>query len=327
MIEKHIATTVDELDELFAYWMLAKERGEAIKTLQKALKIDPSIERYLQLARLQMDEQQWEDMKKNVLAACNMSLPDEYVSKANLLLGISELKQGNHAAARSAFINATLVGGEGETARQYLDYMEAENATEQENEMFHGPCTPKWARKQSVEYSVGIGKKDTLFSENVDDFGKVDRVDYKIKTSPSQNMVVGSYTIPAVEMEKKILPNALKLGMFIARNGGHIDGNMHFIFPQPVKVGDEIINFSMAFPVSKKPLLLGRYHLLKDKGFKSASTVFEGPAKNLFSTWINFHNTVLKDGLSLTGESRQIILDSQHASKEHIKMELQLGVK
>jgi hypothetical protein len=270
--QQQLPGTVDYLEKLFTYWMMAKERSHAIAALQQALKLQPSIERYLQLAQLQMEAQQWQAMKESVTSACKQPLPDIYVNHANLLLGISELKLNNTAAARRAFINAALVGEENATASEYLRYMEAEPATEQEMTAFEGVCTPGWARISAVELAVpSMSAKSAA--------GKA--LAYKIKTSAPQTLVTGTFTLAVAEMEQKLLPLAMQLATYVVKNGGRIGGNMHFIFPDPVPPGAEVIRFQMAFPVSRKPQILGRYHALEDKGYKSASAIFHGAPEQL----------------------------------------------
>lgn len=320
-----LKTDVENLYRLFTYWLYAKEKIEAIKTLQKILSIKPDVERYLQLAQLQMDIQQWEPMRQSVINACKISLEDQYVGQANLLLGISELRLGNRTAAREAFVNATLIGG-GDQAIAWLDYMEAEKATEQESENFSGACTPKWAREAKQKYKIGSRQKGINEDKSIVQNEASQDITYTIKTSTPQTLVLASYSIPVLELEQKIAPNAIRLAMSVVKNGGRISGNMHFIFPEPILPNAEIIRFQMAFPVSKQPLIGGRYKVVDDKNYKSASYIFEGPAADLLITWEKLMQAVLADNLELTGENRQIVLD-QKSTKEHLHMELQIGIR
>lgn len=315
---RQLPETLENLDRLFYYWMQARERGKAIATLQRALAQKPDIERYLYLAQLQMDEQQWQPMKQSVINACNIALPDEFVSRANLLLGISELKLGNPGAARRAFINATLIGGEGETAAQYLRYMEAESVSDEEADNFDGPCTPKWARTEARQLALAVKENLTAAPE---------AVKYQVKTSKPQTLIYGNYTLGVDELEKRLLPLVMKLGTYIVKNGGRISGNLHFLFPKPIEPGTKILQFQMAFPVSQKPQLLGRYRVLEDPGFKAANTTFVGTPEALPGYWLKLYETATGDGLTFSGASRQVVLDAQNSSKERIKMELQLGVE
>lgn len=312
-----LAASPDNLDKQFRYWLLARERDRAIKTLQQALQQQPDIERYLQLAQLQMEEQQWPAMKQSVLNACAIALPDEYVGRANLLLGISELNMQQYAAARSALINATLIGGAMDEAAAWLRYMDAEQIAAEEQEMFSGACTPKWARASRRQLAVAVARSEQQQPT-------VKAVQYTIKTTAPQTLFVGSYTVPVVELEQKILPLAMQLGMAVSKNRGRINGPMQFIFPEPVLPGAEVIRFQMAFPISKAPDVTGRYQVVQDTGFKAASMLFNDQPQNLPAAWAKLYEQVTADGHSATGVGRQVILEP---GKDTIKMELLLGVK
>lgn len=315
-----VTASASHWDTLFRYWLQAREKAQAIAALQQALALQPDIDRYLHLAQLQMEAEQWQAMKQSVETACRIALPDRVVSRANLLLGISELKLGNRAEARRAFINATLIGGEGEQAASWLQYMEAEQADEQETAGFGGICTPKWARTEARQLTIASARPA---AEKVDE----QAVQYTIKTSEEQTLVVGSYTLAVSDMEKRLLPLAMKLGTDVVKNRGRISGNMHFIFPEPIQPGSEVISFQMAFPVSKAPDMLGRYRLREDKGYQSASMLYTGPPEGLPGAWLKLYRQVVADGHSVAKESRQIVLQPEKASRDSITLELQLGLE
>lgn len=311
-----LEANADNLDKQFRYWLMARERTRAIKSLQLSLKKQPDIDRYLQLAQLQMDEQQWQAMRDSVLSACAIALPDEYVGRANLLLGISELNLKNPAAARNAFINATLIGGFIDQANAWLRYMDAENILVEEQQEFSGACTPKWARVAKEKLWDSSTEANT--EKTIENF------QYSIKTIADQKLIVGSYTLAIVEMEKKIPSLAMQLGMAIAKNRGKISGPMHFIFPETPEPDAKVMRIQMAFPVTKEPDMLGRYAVREDSGFKAATVLFTGDPKNALAMWIKLYEQVMKDGHALSGESRQVILE---ANKKGVKMELQLGIQ
>lgn len=307
---------VDNLDKQFRYWLLARERNRAIKSLMDAVKIKPDIDRYLQLAQLQMDEQQWPAMRDSVLNACAIALPDDYVGRSNLLLGVSEWHLNNKAAARAAFINATLIGGVIDQANAWLRYIDADSILEEEQQAFNGACTPKWARS----VSENLWKNDQKAAEQ-----PVEKlITYSIKTIADQKLFVGSYTLPVTELEQKIKHLAMQLGMGIVKNRGKISGPFHFIFPETPEPGAEFMRIQLAFPISKEPDVKGRFQVREDSGFKAATYLFNDDPQNAISAWTALYQQVIKDGHSLSGESRQVILE---VNKKVIKMELQLGIQ
>lgn len=127
-------------DQLFRLWMLAGERDKAMMVLERRAGSSDDVELLLHLAQLYMDKEQWQRMQAAVLRACDGKLTERFVSRANLLLGISQLKLGDATNARRSFINATLVGGETEQAGQWLAWMKAEPATRFEKGGVDGPC-------------------------------------------------------------------------------------------------------------------------------------------------------------------------------------------
>jgi tetratricopeptide (TPR) repeat protein len=133
-------------DRLFRLWMQAGEREKAQAALEKSAANSNDTELQLHLAQLQMEKEQWQPMQDMVLKACDGALPDKLVARANLLLGISQLKLGDAELARRSFINATIVGGASEQAGQWLAFMKAAPASEREKVGIAGPCYSDDAR-------------------------------------------------------------------------------------------------------------------------------------------------------------------------------------
>ena len=127
-------------ERLFKLWLQAGERDKAEQALEKAAQLGNDRELQLHLAQLYSEKEDWKKMQAMVMKACTTQLPDNLVSRANLLLGISQLKQGDAENARRSFINATFFGGELERANQWLNYMQAAPATEREKIGIAGPC-------------------------------------------------------------------------------------------------------------------------------------------------------------------------------------------
>ena len=127
-------------DRLFRLWMQAGERDKAQQALAQAASGSNDTELQLYLAQLQMEKEQWQSMQEIVLKACDGALPERLVARANLLLGVSQLKLGDTELARRSFINATIVGGAGEQATQWLAFMKAAPATDGEKVGIAGPC-------------------------------------------------------------------------------------------------------------------------------------------------------------------------------------------
>ncbi len=140
MDRQELARNAVHYRRLFEYWFLARERPRAMAALARAAALSADTELYLYLAQMQMEQLAWQAMHDTLLVACAEQLPDRYVSRANLLLGISQLKLGDRTGARRSLINATLIGGASQQAARWLRYMDAEPTTEDEARRIVGIC-------------------------------------------------------------------------------------------------------------------------------------------------------------------------------------------
>ncbi|NRB38704.1 MAG: hypothetical protein HRU20_09600 [Pseudomonadales bacterium] len=320
--------SVKRYEKLFNFWFKANETDKAIAALSKAAELEPEVERFLNLAELHRQQSQWQAMQDNVKKACAKELPDEYVSRANLYLGISELKLSNKASARQAFINATLLGGMGDSAANYLHFMQAPKPTEKELSSFYGPCKPAWASGDSRELNLaGVAGFAVQGKQDKSSLVSISLPDFEVKSVAPQRFFLGQFKMPVADMEKKLLPLAMKLGVHTIKNGGKIVGPMHFIFPEPVVEGATDIQFQMAFPVSKAPQMKGRYKLIDEPEYYCASLIYQGAPEGIVEAWKGLYFSVINKGYQPTGSSRQLVLDVKNASRENIKLELQMQLE
>lgn len=133
---------VENYDRLFKYWYLSQEVKLASMVLKTSLKYDFSTKRHLDLAELYYQQQDWLAMNAIIKQACDLPLQAKYVSRANLLLGISELKLNNKDDAIDAFYNATMISGRVKEAVAYLKYLNVDISDYRQNERISGICTP-----------------------------------------------------------------------------------------------------------------------------------------------------------------------------------------
>ncbi len=142
MDQFHVDHTLGNYDKLFRYWYLAQEVNPAILALKQSLLLNQDIGRYLDLAELYYQQQDWPQMQATVINACEHPLQNIQVSRANLLLGISELKLGNLERAKQAFLNASLIGGKVKQAQIYLKYLKVKRPNPAKRLKITGPCEP-----------------------------------------------------------------------------------------------------------------------------------------------------------------------------------------
>jgi tetratricopeptide (TPR) repeat protein len=142
ILNNEITPSVESYKRLFNFWLEAREKEKAIQALEQATDLNGDIELYLYLAQLQMEFEHWAQMQQTVLRACDERLEDRFVGRTNLLLGISQLKLNERAAARRSFINATLISYNPK-AGEWLNYMKAAPETPTEMRKITPPCRPK----------------------------------------------------------------------------------------------------------------------------------------------------------------------------------------
>ncbi len=362
-------------DRLFRLWMQAGEREKAEVALQKAANTSGDTELQLHLAQMMMEKEQWQPMQEMVLKACDGALPDKLVARANLLLGVSQLKLGDTELARRSFINATVVGGAGEQAGQWLAYMKAAPATEREKIGIAGPCTssntssvftaamPEGQRKSAATASNASAATTATATDNANIQNAADtesssaddtvapvatstgassatKMDAQalaqikgnpnaalpIKTTDSQKLYLGEYTLSPQEFANEIVPLATRLGITIVKNGGKIDGPMHIIFPEPLTADASKIKLRFGFPVSGNPRPSGRFQLVRDSGFKCVSRDYQGSAEGVAQAFAQLYADAVAKGLKLSGESRQIASSDNVVGSKTVKLELQIGV-
>lgn len=137
----HVRGDTRNYQRLATYWQRAGRTELAAVATERATRQSDDPELKLYLARLHMEKEEWQAMQDKVLDACSKPLPRKLVSRANLLLGISQVKLGDAAAARRSLINATIYGGATDEAGKWLRYLKAEPASRRESLGVSGPCS------------------------------------------------------------------------------------------------------------------------------------------------------------------------------------------
>ncbi|WP_165787100.1 tetratricopeptide repeat protein [Pseudohalioglobus lutimaris] len=318
MVQGSLDNNAANQRKLFELWLRARERDKAIAALQEAARSSGDTELYLYLAQLQMEDQQWQAMLATVLASCSQSLDDRYVSRANLLLGVSLFKQGREEEARRAFINATLVGGANEQAAQWLQFMDAAPATEQELRQVRGPCYGSAGKKstlQPVPRQVAARAEtgaDNPVQETMRDSLPAE---VALKTVPARRFYYVSQDESITQLLPRIRALAVRLNVNLVKSGGSADGPVTLL----ALPGEDL---RLALPTRGAPQASGRYRLYNAAKFKCAWLHLvqgEGDAQAMMA---GFRKDVEAAGYRLTGEYRL-----QQIPGDDTTVELQLGVE
>ncbi len=296
--------------KLFQFWLTARETTRATTALVQAARLSGDIELYFYLAQLQMEQEAWREMYQTMLAACQNQLQDKYVSRANLLLGISQLKLGDRESARRAFINATLIGGASKQAGDWLEFMGAEPPTNREVRRIVGVCYgSRDQRVSAAAMADAAGQDSAVTTEQAESVAT--------RTVPRQTLFYIEYDKPLTELAGEATSLARRMGVALVKSGGKIDGPL-----QLISMGLPGENpLQLAFPVAGVPRAGQQYRIRQDEAFKCAYLVHEGDMQSLEALWRDFRATVTKAGYQLTGESRTVF------RRRGGGVELQLGIE
>ncbi len=304
--------------KLFQFWLQARENDRAEAALVQAARLSGDIELYLYLAQLQMERESWQAMHRTMLQACSNQLQDRYVGRANLLLGISQLKLGDREAARRSFINATLIGGAGAKAGKWLEYMEAEPATEAEARRIVGVCYGSRDKRASPTL-LAAGAGPEAVTEAAPGAGG-DGV--AVRTLPAQILFYLEYDQPLTELASKAKSLAMRMAIALVKSGGRMDGPLQLIATGPP--GEAPLQ--LAFPTRGSPQPNRQYKVRQAEAFKCAYLVHEGAVESMEDLWRGFAAAVTAAGYELTGESRTVFLTPGGGSSVS-GLELQLGIR
>ena len=316
-----VSQTATTYRRLFEFWLQAREQERARKALQRAARLSGDIDLYLYLAQLQMEEQEFDSMYQTMLQACGKPLPDKYVGRANLLLGVSQLKLGDEAAARRSFINATLIGGVNAQAAQWLRFMNGPPATEDEISGIEGICygvndKPLQAARNPVVSNV----ETAVDSPAADGPSKP----FEIKTVAPMSLYYLQSTKPLEETMASLKGTLIKLYVSLAKSGGSADGPLQIILTGDPR-SDAGVEVELGAPFRGSVSGSGRFGVRSTQPFKCASTVFEGKGEALAAALAQLAEAVQEAQLEFTGETRIVV--PQGNSADTLKAELQIGIR
>lgn len=290
---QQLAANAANYRKLFELYLQARERDSSAAALAKAALLSGDTELYLYLAQLQMEQEQWPKMQQTLLEACAEQLPDKFVSRANLLLGISQLKLGNSVGARRYFINATLVGGANMQAMEWLDFMNAEPATEKERKRTVGPCFGEGDEQARLDFVTVSERPDPNTAPQVLQGPK-----YEVKTVPGMRLFYRELDEPLADALPELRVKTARLAMVLVKSGASVGGPPLLIRPQ----GTEVLQ--LALPTRGIPQSRGQNKVRVADEFKCASMLFEGEADQLPVALAELAAALKASGLETSGEIR-----------------------
>jgi len=311
-----ISANGDHYRKLFELWLQAREKDQAMSALATAASLTGDTELYLHLAQLQSEKENWQAMQTTVLEACSTELDDRYVSRANLLLGISQLKLGDRENARGSFINATLIG---------------EPPSTSEVRKIASPCYGSSDRRQkiaAVENSVQQSEEPVpaIETEQVEP-EPVATYTVATRTVPAQRLFTARHNMPVVELAGKLQGLATRLAKSQIKAGGEVNGPLHILLESRPDTPGGKQQALLAFPTRGNPRSSGRYRAISTTPFHCAYFGYEGSADGIGTALGEFASVTMEAGYQLNGQARLVFSCGGNCTKEHIAVELQLGIK
>ncbi len=323
LADKRVPANGANYRKLFQFWLQAREVERANAALVQAARLSGDIELYLYLAQLQMEQEAWQPMYDTMLAACKQQLPDKYVGRANLLLGISQLKLGDESSARRSFINATLIGGAGAQAGKWLDFMQAAPATDREARGIVGVCHGAGDRQVSAEAFAGDDASDSGTTATAARPAAQGEMAVAIKTVPKMLFFYQNYSKSIAELASEARSLAMQMGISLVKSGGTVDGPLQIIAEGEGEGGV----LQLGFPVRGAARASGKYRTRGIAAFKCAYLVYEGKGDSLAAVWAQFLTAVEAAGHEMTDERRVILQVGRDVEAGSVRLELQVGVK
>jgi hypothetical protein len=257
-------------------------------------------------------------MHETMLAACASQLADKYVGRANVLLGVSQLKRGNETGARRSFINATLIGGANAQAGQWLDFMQAAPTTRDEARRIAGSCYGSGDKRLKVASSAVAGAETTTPMEEGVDTASEEAV--QVKTVPAMRLFYAEHDMPLTELIGQLKSLALRLNISLVKAGGSAAGPLTIFSLGDPDSEATAASLQLALPAKGSPTARGRFRTRKADAFKCAYLTYTGD--DMAAVWADFYRKVQASGHELTGERRVVIRSGNAAG-----IELQLGIK
>lgn len=316
LADGELDATGDHYRKLFEFWYQARESGHAQDALARAAELSGDTELYLYLAQLQMDQQDWPSMNQTMHKACARQLADSYVGRANLLLGVSQLKLGRKAEARRSFINATLIGGANAQAGQWLDFMDAEPATDDELRRIVSLCYG-----QNDKRGVAVASDSAQPAVAAAQKGRDEIVN--VKTAPAMSLFYSERRDSLQGMSSALRGIALKTNIELLKAGGSADGPLHLIFDSTQSQADERLSWRVGIPVGGAVSARGRFRVAVQPAFPCVFQSFAGSPDQFPQVLDNLLDAAANAGYELTGHGRIVMPDDGFEEPSQLEIQLE----
>lgn len=131
----------------------------------------------------------------------------------------------------------------------------------------------------------------------------------------------------AAELTGKLRGLATRLIKSLVQAGGEVDGPLHILVEAESDVSDGNRQALLAFPARGNPRSSGRYRAISTKPFLCAYLAYEGSADGIAAALAELARVTMGAGYQLNGQARFVFTCGGNCTKEHLAVELQLGIE
>ena len=146
------------------------------------------------------------------------------------------------------------------------------------------------------------------------------------KTEPGRKMFTARYNTPVDELVGKLEGLATRLASKQIREGGEVDGPLHILIESGAADSGKDEETLLAFPTSGNPRSSGRYRSISTKPFRCVYRSYEGPAEGISTVMAELARETEETGHQLNGQARLVLSCDGNCTREHMMLELQLGI-
>ncbi|MEH6634203.1 MAG: tetratricopeptide repeat protein, partial [Halioglobus sp.] len=275
LAQQQVASDGEHYRKLFQFWLRAREHEKAAQALSRAAKLSGDTELYLYLAQLQMEKRAWPLMHQTMLEACAEPIRDKFVGRANLLLGVSQLKLGDNVSARRSFINATLIGGVNAQAAQWLNFMNAEATTKNEARRIVGICFGSEGKRGKGGATAFAVADEQATAESAG------QSEIQTKTVPAMRLFYTEQDMTLSELGDKLQSLVVRMNINLVKAGGTVTGPVHLIPASDFTTQEATLAFQLALPMRGSPSARGKNKVRSTDSFKCGYLQYAGPPDGL----------------------------------------------
>lgn len=146
------------------------------------------------------------------------------------------------------------------------------------------------------------------------------------KTEPGRKMFTARYNTPVDELVGKLEGLATRLAGKQIRAGGEVEGPLHILIEPGAADSGKDEETLLAFPTSGNPRSSGRYRSVSTKPFRCVYQSYAGPAEGISTAMAELAREAEEAGHQPNGQARLVLSCDGNCTREHMMLELQLGI-